>query len=168
MDIQNKKVLTLLKKKKIQKLIDLCSNPDVDIRIDAVNALVEIGKEALLYISNIIRTGWIEKTWPRDLSLGDLIRLIDIIENHEEPEPDFKVLSQSLPEEVRIILDTLPKREAIILKLYYGLDGEKPHTLEEIGVKLKVTRERIRQIKERALGRLRHGSRGTILHQYLE
>ena len=95
-------------------------------------------------------------------------RLIDILENQEEPNPDYEVLSQSLPEEVRIVLNTLPKREAIILKLYYGLDGEKPHTLEEIGAKLKVTRERIRQIKERALGRLRHGSRSRVLHQYLE
>ena len=60
-------------------------------------------------------------------------RLIDVLENQEEPMTDSKVLSQSLPEEVRIIINTLPKREARILKLYFGLDGEKPHTLNEIG-----------------------------------
>jgi RNA polymerase primary sigma factor len=76
-------------------------------------------------------------------------------------------MSQSLPEEVRTILNTLTNREARILKLYYGLDGEKPHTLEEIGRTFKVTRERVRQIKERALVKLRHGSRSRILHQYL-
>jgi RNA polymerase primary sigma factor len=95
-------------------------------------------------------------------------RLIDIIENREEPKPDSKVLSQSLPEEVNIILESLPKREAKILKLYFGLDGEKPHTLEEIGIIFKLTRERIRQIKERALGKLRHKSCSRILRQYLE
>jgi RNA polymerase primary sigma factor len=95
-------------------------------------------------------------------------RLIDIIENQEEPKTDFKVLSQSLPEEVGIILDNLPNREARILKLYFGLDGEKPHTLEEIGIIFKLTRERIRQIKENTLGKLRHKSCSRILRQYLE
>ncbi|MHA2277480.1 MAG: sigma-70 family RNA polymerase sigma factor [Candidatus Kariarchaeaceae archaeon] len=95
-------------------------------------------------------------------------RLLDVIENQNEPKPDSKVIGESLTKEVRIILDTLPHREARILKLYYGLGGEKPHTLEEIGAMFKLTRERIRQIKERALKILRHKSRSSILFQYLE
>jgi RNA polymerase primary sigma factor len=95
-------------------------------------------------------------------------RFIDTIENQDEPKPDSEVLSQSLTEEVCIILDTLTNREAKILKLYFGLDGEKPHTLAEIGAVFKLTRERVRQIKEKALGKLRHGSRSKVLRQYLE
>lgn len=94
-------------------------------------------------------------------------RLIDIIQNQQDPEPDSEVMGESLKEEVNHILSTLTGRESKILKLYFGLDGEKPHTLEEIGVKFKLTRERVRQIKEKALRRLRHSSRSKVLRYYL-
>ncbi len=94
-------------------------------------------------------------------------RLIDIIQNQQDPEPDSEVMGESLKEEVNHILNTLTGREARILKLYFGLDGEKSHTLEEIGVKFKLTRERVRQIKEKALRRLRHSSRSKVLRYYL-
>ncbi len=76
-------------------------------------------------------------------------RLIDIIQNQQDPEPDSEVMGDSLKEEVNHILNTLTGREAKILKMYFGLDGEKTHTLEEIGVKFKLTRERVRQKKEK-------------------
>lgn len=94
-------------------------------------------------------------------------RLVDILHNQQDPEPDADVMDESLKEDVRYILNTLSQREARILKLYYGLDGEKPHTLEEIGVMFKLTRERVRQIKEKALLKLRHSSRSKTLLQYL-
>ncbi len=94
-------------------------------------------------------------------------RLIDIIQNQQDPEPDSEVMGESLKEEVNHILNTLTGREARILKLYFGLDNEKSHTLEEIGVKFKLTRERVRQIKEKALRRLRHSSRSKVLRYYL-
>jgi RNA polymerase primary sigma factor len=94
-------------------------------------------------------------------------RLIDIIQNQDEPEPDSEVMDESLKDEVNYILETLTARESKILKLYFGLNGEKPHTLEEIGIKFKLTRERVRQIKEKALRRLRHSSRSKVLRYYL-
>jgi RNA polymerase primary sigma factor len=94
-------------------------------------------------------------------------RLLDLIESQDEPNPDSKVMDQSLTQEVSIILDTLTKREARIVKLYFGLDGEKPHTLEEVGAIYKLTRERVRQIKEKALKKLRSKSRSKVLRQYL-
>ena len=94
-------------------------------------------------------------------------RLIDVIENQQDPEPDAEMMNESLKEEVSEILKTLNSREEKIVKLYYGLDGEKPHTLEEIGTQFKFTRERVRQIKERALRRLRYSSRSKILRYYL-
>jgi len=94
-------------------------------------------------------------------------RLIDVIENQQDPEPDAEVMDESLKEEVVEILKTLNSREEKIVKLYYGLAGEKPHTLEEIGSKFKLTRERVRQIKEKALRRLRFSSRSKVLKYYL-
>ena len=94
-------------------------------------------------------------------------RLIDIVQDAAEPTPDADVMDESLKEEVKHILDMLTGREARILKLYFGLDGEKSHTLEEVGMEFRLTRERVRQIKEKALGKLRHNSRSKVLRQYL-
>jgi len=74
---------------------------------------------------------------------------------------------QSLIDEVSTMLDILTHREARMLKLYFGLDGEMSHTLEEIGTIFKLTRERIRQIKEKAINKLCHKSRSKVLRQYI-
>ena len=94
-------------------------------------------------------------------------RLIDVIENQQDPKPDAELIDESLKEEIVEILKALNSREAKIVKLYYGLAGEKPHTLEEIGVKFRITRERVRQIKEKALRRLRYNTRSKLLKYYL-
>lgn len=93
-------------------------------------------------------------------------RLVDTLPNRLDPEPDSDVMDDSLREEVNYILKTLNDRESRILKLYYGLDGEKEHTLEEVGMEFKLTRERIRQIKEKALNKLRDNTRSNLLRQY--
>jgi len=93
-------------------------------------------------------------------------RLVDTLPNQHDPEPDSDVMDESLREEVNYILKSLSDRESRILKLYYGLDGEKAHTLEEVGIEFKLTRERIRQIKEKALLKLRHNARSNLLRQY--
>jgi len=69
--------------------------------------------------------------------------------------------------EISRALESLTTKEADILKLYFGLDGERAMTLDEIGQRYRITRERVRQIKERALIRLRHQSRSKTLRQYL-
>lgn len=94
-------------------------------------------------------------------------RIIDILENQQLPETDSEVMENSLKEEVEEVLKKLTAREAKILKLYYGLDGEKPHTLEEVGYIFKLTRERVRQIKEKALQKLRNSSTSKALRIYL-
>ena len=95
-------------------------------------------------------------------------RLIDVLENHQDPKPDAELIDESLKEEIEEILKTLNRREAKIVKLYYGIAGEKPHTLEEIGTEFKLTRERVRQIKEKALRRLRYNTRSKLLKYYLD
>jgi len=100
-------------------------------------------------------------------SFGDENSLLDVIQNDEMPAPDTELISESLKTEVKNVLTILPDREAEVIKLYFGLDGEFPLTLEEIGDKFNLTRERVRQIKEKAIRRLRHNSRSKILKSYL-
>jgi len=94
-------------------------------------------------------------------------RLIDIIECDELPTPDNSLMNDSLKIEVEHALSTLSQREAEVIRLYFGLGIENPLTLEEIGEKFNLTRERVRQIKEKALRRLRHASRSKSLRGFL-
>ncbi len=98
---------------------------------------------------------------------GDDNRLLDVIEDDQQEPPDDVLLSESLRIEVKRALTTLSEREAEVIKLYFGLDREHPLTLEEIGEKFNLTRERVRQIKEKAIRRLRHASRSRMLRSYL-
>ncbi|MBN2357036.1 sigma-70 family RNA polymerase sigma factor [candidate division KSB1 bacterium] len=94
-------------------------------------------------------------------------KLIDIIENPEMPPPDSQLQFESLRQEIEHALSSLDIREAEVIKLYFGIALEHPLTLEEIGLKFDLTRERVRQIKEKALRRLRHNSRSNLLRKYL-
>ncbi|MEK6552330.1 MAG: sigma-70 family RNA polymerase sigma factor [Bacteroidota bacterium] len=98
---------------------------------------------------------------------GEENRLLDILENDEQPSPDFTLMSESLRSEIERALSTLSEREAEVIKLYFGLNKEHSLTLEEIGEKFNLTRERVRQIKEKAIRRLRHASRSKNLRSYL-
>ncbi len=93
--------------------------------------------------------------------------LIDILEDEFQPAPDEELLDQSLRVEIEKALDTLTPREAEVISLYFGLNHEKALTLEEIGSRFGLTRERVRQIKEKAIRRLRHASRSRSLRAYL-
>ncbi len=94
-------------------------------------------------------------------------KLIDVLENKNDPLPDSGLLDESLKIEIERCLATLTTREAEVLKLYFGIGRDKPLTLEEIGEYFSLTRERIRQIKEKALIRLRHESRSKLLRTFL-
>jgi RNA polymerase primary sigma factor len=81
--------------------------------------------------------------------------------------PDEQTFEHALTESIEKVLCSLKEREAKILRLYFGLDGKEPMTLEEIGGLLGITRERVRQIKEKALSRLRHISKARALESFL-
>ncbi|MGD8778985.1 MAG: sigma-70 family RNA polymerase sigma factor [Ignavibacteria bacterium] len=98
---------------------------------------------------------------------GEDNRLLDVLSNNEQPSPDFTLMSESLKNEIERALSTLTEREAEVIKLYFGLNKEHSLTLEEIGEKFNLTRERVRQIKEKAIRRLRHASRSKNLRTYL-
>jgi RNA polymerase primary sigma factor len=98
---------------------------------------------------------------------GEENRLLDVLENEDEEAPDMGLMADSLRKEVQRALSTLTKREADVVSLYFGLNGEQSMTLEEIGEEFSLTRERVRQIKEKAIRRLRHTSRSKALKPYL-
>ncbi len=93
--------------------------------------------------------------------------LKEFLKNTDEISPDGELINESLKEEIQRVLRTLSRREENIIKMYFGIDNERPYTLEEIGEHFKLTRERVRQIKERALARLRHQSRSQNLRPFL-
>ncbi|MFA5647450.1 MAG: RNA polymerase sigma factor RpoD/SigA [Bacteroidales bacterium] len=93
--------------------------------------------------------------------------LYDILLTNEMPAPDRGLLNDSLKKEIERALATLTPREASIIRLYFGLNGKHQHTLEEIGEELDLTRERVRQIKEKAIKRLKLATRSKVLKSYL-
>jgi len=98
---------------------------------------------------------------------GEENSLLDVLENDGEDTPDQGLMTDSLRREVQRALSTLTQRESDVIALYFGLNGEHAMTLEEIGEKFSLTRERVRQIKEKAIRRLRHTSRSKALKPYL-
>jgi RNA polymerase primary sigma factor len=101
------------------------------------------------------------------LTPGEDNKLLDYIPDTQNPGPDDETFERALSESIDEVLETLKEREAKILRLYFGLEGKEPMTLEEIGGMMGITRERVRQIKEKALARLRHVSRARALESFL-
>jgi RNA polymerase primary sigma factor len=98
---------------------------------------------------------------------GEENSLLDVLESNLEEKPDQGLIDDSLRREVQRALSTLTQREADVVELYFGLNGMQQMTLEEIGEKFNLTRERVRQIKEKAIRRLRQASRSKALKTYL-
>ncbi|HNR49569.1 MAG TPA: RNA polymerase sigma factor RpoD/SigA [Bacteroidia bacterium] len=93
--------------------------------------------------------------------------LLDVIENTDSPEADYGLMNESLNKEIERSLRTLSEREREIVKMFYGIGINHSLSMDEIGVLLGLTRERVRQIKEKAIRRLRNNSRKKLLKDYL-
>lgn len=93
--------------------------------------------------------------------------MYDVLQSDDTPSPDKSLINESLAFEIERALSTLSTREAKVLKLYFGLGMKHPFTLEEIGEELSLTRERVRQIKEKAIKRIQFTTRCKILKTYL-
>ncbi|MCI1189810.1 sigma-70 family RNA polymerase sigma factor [Hymenobacter sp. DH14] len=98
---------------------------------------------------------------------GEENRLLDVMENEDADSPDAGLLHDSLRREVQRALSTLTRREADVVTLYFGLNGQGAQSMEEIGEQFSLTRERVRQIKEKAIRRLKHTTRSKALKPYL-
>ncbi|MBA25087.1 MAG: RNA polymerase subunit sigma [Candidatus Marinimicrobia bacterium] len=95
------------------------------------------------------------------MSMKDLLQ-------SEDASPDLELMEDSLNKEIKTILKTIPNREAYILEKYFGINLDRPFTLEEIGDELSLTRERIRQLKERAIKRLKTAKKSKSLRLFLD
>jgi RNA polymerase primary sigma factor len=93
--------------------------------------------------------------------------MYDILPNTYMNSPEKELVTESLRKDIERSLSTLTAREGDVVRLYYGLNGKHPMTLEEIGERFDLTRERVRQIKEKAIRRLKHTSRSRMLKSYL-
>ena len=118
-------------------------------------------------ISNVMKISGKQVSVDSPFSFGEENSLLDVIEDDQQPSPDNALISESLKSEIKNVLAILPEREAEVVRLYFGLGEETSMTLEEIGEKFHLTRERVRQIKEKAIRRLRHNSKSKILKSYL-
>jgi RNA polymerase primary sigma factor len=101
------------------------------------------------------------------LAPGEDNKLLDYLPDTQNATPDQETFERALSASIEEVLSTLKERETRILRLYYGLDGEEPKTLEEIGSMMGITRERVRQIKDKALNRLRTTERARALESFL-
>jgi RNA polymerase primary sigma factor len=93
--------------------------------------------------------------------------LLDVLTNNDMPNTDSSLLDESLTEDINRSLSTLSKRESEVIKMFFGIGTRHNMSLDEIGMQLSLTRERVRQIKETALRRLKHNSRNKLLKAYL-
>ncbi len=98
---------------------------------------------------------------------GDSGTMHDLMRNEDQPDPMEALLGESLRSEIERSLGMLTGRESDVIRLYFGLAGNQPHTLEEIGRKFDLTRERVRQIKEKGIRRLKQAGHGRALRSYL-
>ena len=130
----------------------------------------EIAKELDMTVNDVKES---MKNSGRHLSMdaplveGEDSNLYDVLRSGESPNPDRELIIESLRTEIERSLETLTPREADVVRLYFGLGDQHPMTLEEIGETFDLTRERVRQIKEKAIRRLKHTSRSKILKTYL-
>jgi len=118
-------------------------------------------------VKEAIRSSGRHVSMDAPLTPGEEGSMYDVMLSLDSPSPDKGLITESLRKEIERALSTLTYREASIIRLYFGLNGKHPHTLEEIGETFNLTRERVRQIKEKAIKRLKHTTRSKILKTYL-
>ena len=137
---------------------------------ERVPSAEEIAKESDMSVNDVKES---MKNSGRHISMdaplveGEDSNLYDVLRSGESPNPDKELMHESLKTEIERALETLTPREADVIRLYFGLGENYPMTLEEIGETFELTRERVRQIKEKAIRRLKHTSRSKILKTYL-
>ena len=130
----------------------------------------EIAKELDMTINDVkesLKNSGRHVSMDAPLVEGEDSNLYDVLNIGESPNPDRTLLHESLRTEIERALETLTPREADVVRLYFGLGNQHAMTLEEIGETFDLTRERVRQIKEKAIRRLKHTSRSKILKTYL-
>ena len=128
---------------------------------EALGESVEMVKDTLAYAQQV-------RSLDAPFQEDDQGNLLSVLSDQTQRLPDTEAVENSVREQIVKVLKTLSPREAEIIRLYFGLEEEEPITLEEIGRRFNLTRERVRQIKEKALNRLRHPKRQVLLEPLME
>lgn len=136
-------------------------------RIPSAAELAESLEMTVSEVSDTLKISGRHLSVDAPFAQGEDNRLLDVLENEETPNPDNDLMGESLKVEIERALSKLTKREAEVIRLYFGIGREHSLTLEEIGERFDLTRERVRQIKEKALRKLRHHNRSMALRAYL-
>ncbi|TNE71620.1 RNA polymerase sigma factor RpoD/SigA [bacterium] len=119
------------------------------------------------YIADLMRYASSDVSFDSPFATGEDSTLLDVMANQDTPDPDNELMKDSLKMEIERAFSKLTQREAEVVRLYFGIGREHSLTLEEIGERFDLTRERVRQIKEKALRKLRHNSRNSVLLTYI-
>jgi RNA polymerase primary sigma factor len=136
-------------------------------RIPSAHELAESLEMTVGEVADTLKISGRHLSMDAPFAQGEDNRLLDVLENEEIPNPDFDLMGESLKVEIERALSKLTTREAEVIRLYFGIGREHSLTLEEIGERFDLTRERVRQIKEKALRKLRHHNRSAALRAYL-
>jgi RNA polymerase primary sigma factor len=131
---------------------------------EELSDLLEISKEKIM---DTLRVSGRHVSVDAPFVEGEDNSLLDVLVNNDSPNADRGLINESLSMEIDRALSTLTEREREIVKCFFGIGGAQELTLEEIGEKFELTRERVRQIKEKAIRRLRHSTRSKLLKTYL-
>jgi RNA polymerase primary sigma factor len=118
-------------------------------------------------VNDILRIGNRHVSLDKPIQNDEDFRLIDSLHNHDQELPDHGAITTSLSGEIEKLLDTLSQSEKEVIKLYFGIGQDTAHTLEEIGKRVHLTRERVRQIKQKGLRRLRNSYRSKKLKSFV-
>jgi RNA polymerase primary sigma factor len=147
------------------------SSHELEQRLGHVPTTEELAKELNLPASKVdwmLRVSWLPLSLESPINEDEEESELGMfVEDQVTPTPVQSTYDRMLREKIEEVLETLPPREARILRLRFGLENGRTYTLEEVGHKFSLTRERIRQIESKALRRLRHPRRARRLQEYL-
>lgn len=129
--------------------------------------IAEVMEMPVADVESIMKTSGKHLSIDAPLTEGEDNTLLGVIGQNDEPDPDSRLINESLQKEISRVMESLSDKEQDILKYYYGLEGNPAYTLEDISDKVGLTRERVRQIKEKALRRLRKSSKSKSLKAFL-
>lgn len=136
-------------------------------REPSANEIADVLKLAPEEVKEVLKTNGRTVSMDAPISSEEDNNMYDVLQSEDNPSPDKHLINESLAYEIERALSTLSPREAKVIKLYFGINLKHPLTLEEIGEELCLTRERVRQIKEKALKRIQYTTRSRILKTYL-
>ena len=133
-------------------------------KVEEISPQLDIGSHEVF---NALQYSRRHSSLDAPFSDGEDSSLINVIEDNQEKDPDNKVMDTSMKEEIASALSTLTERERSVIEMYFGINRDRSFTLNEIGEQFNLTRERVRQIKEKAIRRLAHKTRSEPLRVYL-